>query len=187
MINSPPQHGKSLAVDDFVAWVAGMNPSMRVIFASYSDELGVRANKEVERVMSLVEYRKMFPNTQIDLPGWQMNSGLIEYCGHRGYFRNVTVRGGVTGMALDIGIIDDPIKGRREAHSPTERNAVWGWLTDDFRSRFSKRAGMLMINCPVGDTPVSMADGLWKPIRDVGQGWNHGRVAAKRSKSAHGV
>jgi hypothetical protein len=55
------------------------------------------------------------------------------------------VNGQITGQALDLGIIDDPIKGRAEASSKTIRDKTWNWLTDDFFSRFSKNAGLLII------------------------------------------
>ena len=42
-IGSPPQHGKSWAATDLIAWVAGKNPDLKAIYASYSDELGTRA------------------------------------------------------------------------------------------------------------------------------------------------
>ena len=37
------------------------------------------------------------------------------------YFRNTTVGGSITGEGLDLGVIDDPIKGRKEANSLTVR------------------------------------------------------------------
>ena len=53
--------------------------------------------------------------------------------------------GSITGEALDIGVIDDPIKGRAEANSIVTRDKVWMWLTDDVFSRFSETAALLMI------------------------------------------
>jgi hypothetical protein len=41
-ISSPPQHGKSWAATDFIAYVAGKQPDRKTIFGSYSDDLGVR-------------------------------------------------------------------------------------------------------------------------------------------------
>jgi hypothetical protein len=64
---------------------------------------------------------------------------------HRGSFRNTTVEGQITGHGLDIGIIDDPIKGRAEAMSKAVRDKIWDWFTDDFVTRFSDSAGLLMI------------------------------------------
>ena len=33
-ISAPPQHGKSWAATDFMSWVAGKNPDLKIIFAS---------------------------------------------------------------------------------------------------------------------------------------------------------
>ena len=50
---------------------------------------------------------------------------MLEFVGHDGYFRNTTVLGAITGEALDLGVIDDPIKGRAEASSLLQRDKVW--------------------------------------------------------------
>jgi predicted phage terminase large subunit-like protein len=77
--------------------------------------------------------------------GWLRNSNVLEYVGHRGLFRNTTIEGQITGQGLDIGIVDDPIKGRAEANNKAVREKTWGWFTDDFFTRFSDSAGLLMI------------------------------------------
>ena len=46
-ISAPPQHGKSWAATDFIAWVAGRQPDRKTIFGSYSDDLGVRTNNDL--------------------------------------------------------------------------------------------------------------------------------------------
>jgi hypothetical protein len=69
----------------------------------------------------------------------------MQYVNHDGDFRNTTVQGQITGFGLDLGVIDDPIKGRAEASSLANRDKTWNWLTDDFFSRFSDQAGMVMI------------------------------------------
>jgi predicted phage terminase large subunit-like protein len=46
---------------------------------------------------------------------------------------------------LDLGVIDDPMKGRAEAQSKLIRDKTWSWMTDDFFGRFSDKAGLLMI------------------------------------------
>jgi hypothetical protein len=89
-------------------------------------------------------YRATFADTQIGLAGWQCNTNLIEYAHHAGSFRNTTVLGAVTGLELHLGIIDDPVKGRQEAFSKQIRDRTWGWLTDDFMTRFNKDAGVLI-------------------------------------------
>jgi len=37
------------------------------------------------------------------------------------------------------------VKGSKEAHSKTVRDSTWKWFTDDFRSRFADKAGLLVI------------------------------------------
>ncbi|ROW33164.1 hypothetical protein CGZ60_00100 [Neisseria animalis] len=44
LIEAPPQHGKSKAVVDALAWLVGLNPDYKIIFSSFSERPGVRAN-----------------------------------------------------------------------------------------------------------------------------------------------
>lgn len=151
VIQAPPQHGKSEAVTDGIAWMAGKNPSLRFIYCSFSDRLGVRANLKTQRTIDKPKYKKIFPGTQINSRrtvtsvGYQRNKEMIEFVEAGGSFRNTTVRGSITGETLDIGIIDDPIKGREEANSITIRDKTWSWFTDDFLTRFDEYAGLLII------------------------------------------
>jgi predicted phage terminase large subunit-like protein len=142
---APPQHGKSRAAEDFIAWVAGKNPDMKTIYASFSDELGVMRNINLQRMIASPRYQQVFGNTRCGIYGWQTNTSLIEYAGHKGSFRNVTVNGAVNGMELNLGVIDDPVKGRAEASSSMIRDRTWNWFTDDFLGRFAKNSAMLMI------------------------------------------
>ena len=149
---APPQHGKTETVTDFTAWLAGKNPNLKTIFGSYSDDLGVRVNLNLQRMIDSYRYRIAFPNTKLntsntssDSARWIRNSSLLEYVGYDGSFRNTTVMGQINGLGLDFGVIDDPMKGRAEAMSKTIRDKTWAWMTDDFFGRFSDKAGLLMI------------------------------------------
>jgi len=152
ILQAPPQHGKSEQVMDFVSWVAGQNPNMKTIFGSYSEDLGIRVNMQLQRMYDSETYRKIFANTKLNdsnvvtMAGrYLRNSSILEYVGSEGSFRNTTVLGQINGMGLDLGVIDDPIKGRAEASSKVARDKVWNWFTDDFFGRFSNKAGFLMI------------------------------------------
>lgn len=148
VIQAPPQHGKSVQIIDFIAWLCGRHPHLRHIYASFSDRLGLRANLKLRRIFASDAYRRVFHDTiRLGTPGSevQRTQNFLEFVNQVGYFRNTTVRGSVTGEGLDLGIIDDPIKGRAEANSETVRDATWDWFTDDFFSRFSDDAGLLII------------------------------------------
>lgn len=152
LLQAPPQHGKTYQIEDFIAWFAGKEPDSKTIFASYSDELGIRVNLAMQRMLTSPRYREVFKNTRIagqntvTLSGrYQRNSSMLEFVGYKGSFRNTTIMGQINGQGLDLGVIDDPIKGRAEANSKVTRDKAWGFLMDDFFGRFSEKAGILMI------------------------------------------
>ena len=152
MLQTPPQHGKSLSVIDFIGWSVGLDPELRVIYASFRDRLGIRANLRLQRALDSKIYKNIFPDTYLTTKHivtiaerHLRNHEVLEFVGHEGYFRNTTVGGAITGEALDLAVIDDPIKGRAEASSEVTRDKTWNWITDDVFSRFSENAGLIMI------------------------------------------
>jgi hypothetical protein len=97
-----------------------------------------------QRIYDSERYRDVFFGTQI-MPEKNSafegrdtrNLALLEYIEAQGSFRNTTVNGQITRQSLDLGFIDDPLKGRAEASSKANRDKVWNWFTNDFFSRFS--------------------------------------------------
>jgi predicted phage terminase large subunit-like protein len=150
VLQAPRQHGKSTQVLDLVSWLLGLDPSINVIFTSYSERLGIRANLKLQRSFATSTYQKIFPDTKMpelgrEVGSKQRNHNMIEFLNTEGSFRNTTVGGRVTGESLDLGIVDDPIKGREEANSEIIRDKTWEWFTDDFMGCFSQRAALLVI------------------------------------------
>jgi predicted phage terminase large subunit-like protein len=152
VLQAPPQHGKTETMIDFIAWAAGQDPNLKTIFGSYSDDLGIRVNMALQRLYEAPRYRQIFGRTRInesnvssDSGRWLRNTSILEYVKREGSFRNTTVLGQINGQGLDLGVIDDPIKGRAEAQSKAMRDKTWSWFTDDFFGRFSDHAGFVMI------------------------------------------
>ena len=153
ILEAPPQHGKSFQIIDLCTWIAGLDPNLRTIFASYSDRLGTRANLRSQRTYDSERYQAIFPETKIKqsrrLGAVESNflrtTEILEFIGKEGSFRNTTVMGGITGEGLDIGLMDDATKGRAEARSKTVKQKTIDWLTDDFFTRFSELAGLINI------------------------------------------
>lgn len=152
VIEAPPQHGKSSLAVDFIAWLSGKHPDNRTIYTSFSERLGIRANLQLQRMMSSKRFKGTFPECQIPeknavaISAQKLrNREIIEFLDKDGYFRNTTVQGAINGESLDFGVVDDPIRGRKDANSITVRNACWDWFTDDFFTRFSEDAGLLCI------------------------------------------
>ena len=152
ILNTPPQHGKSFGIMDLLSWIIGNDPTTMNIYASYAERLGKRCNKALQRTFEHPKYRKIFPNLNVTNPKnkGDLNSELLETwnmadADAAGFFRNTTVNGAITGDTMDIGIIDDPVKGRKEARSIVVSQSVWEWFEDDFDTRLSEYAGILII------------------------------------------
>lgn len=143
-----PTHN-SHNIIDFTSWAVGKRPETNVIFSSFSDRLGVRANLRMQRLMTGDRFARTFNSgkprlAQKAAPGQYLrNQSILEF-NSGGSFRNTTVLGSVTGEGLDLGVIDDPLKGRAAANSKATRDKTWDWLTDDFFTRFSETAGLIM-------------------------------------------
>jgi len=156
IIQAPPQHGKSLAVTDFITWAIGTDPTLKIIYASVSERLGIRANREVQRAFHSEKYSSVFPGL---LSGATvgikrdsaplMNSSAIEFsngdANHPGSFRNTTIGGLIIGESLDLCIIDDPVKSHEAALSATIREKTWNWFMADAKTRFSDQAALLIV------------------------------------------
>src|SRR6516225_5871201 len=80
-IMAPPQHGKSWTVTDFIAWCIGKNPDWKMIFTSYSVELGTGTNHALQRILTGEAYQLIFPLIKVGAAGWQCNSELVEFAG----------------------------------------------------------------------------------------------------------
>jgi predicted phage terminase large subunit-like protein len=173
IIVAPPQHGKSFSITDFMSWYLGRRPDHRIVYASYSDRLGIRANRTIQRIIDTPKYSKIFPDVHIGTSnvvtqiGKLLRNNDIVETDREGYFRNTTVNGPINGEGLDLGVIDDAIKGRKESNSKIVRKTVWDWLTDDLMSRFSEYAGLLMINTRwhVDDPAGRMIDKLGHKVK----------------------
>jgi predicted phage terminase large subunit-like protein len=61
------------------------------------------------------------------------------------HYRCAGVQQAIAGKRGDLGIIDDPVPGREQADSETERRKTWNWYRDDFRQRLKPEASILIV------------------------------------------
>jgi hypothetical protein len=153
LVTMPPQHGKSeLTSRRMPAYLLGKNPTLKVIGCSYSGDLSKAFNRDVQRIIDNEDYAELFPSTTLSSSNvktsaqgsYLRNADLFEVVGHRGFYKSVGVGGSLTGTAADIGIIDDPIKDKVEAESPTYRARVWDWYTNVFLTRMHNESQQLI-------------------------------------------
>lgn len=153
MVLMPPRMGKSELVSRRLpAYILGKNPDMPIITASYGADLARRMNRDVQRIIDSPAYKQIFPKTKlwgknirtIADGAWLRNSDEFEVVEYNGYYRGAGVGGAITGMGMKYGIIDDPVKNRQDANSPTIRNGLWDWYTSTFRTRLAPGGGILI-------------------------------------------
>lgn len=155
ILTAPPRHGKSQLISrDFPAWLFGIDPNLSIIAASYSSDLAVRMNKDVQRIMDGTQYADIFPDSILskkrNAGGYASSAirtmSLFEIPFKKGSLRSVGVGNGITGMGCDVLIIDDPFKDRKDADSPTMRRNVWDWYTSTARTRLAPNGGIIVMH-----------------------------------------
>ena len=153
MIFEPPRHGKSEQVSRRLpAYILGRNPDTSIIACSYTADLAARMNRDVQRIIDGPNYSDIFPETKLFRQNvravagdtWLRNSEIFEIVDRKGVYKNAGVGGAITGMGFNYGIIDDPIKNREEASSPTYREKIYDWYTSTFYTRKEKDACILL-------------------------------------------
>ena len=153
MVFVPPQHGKSEVVSRiFPAWAFGRNPDLKIAGCSYSSDLAGQFSRSIQRTIDSQEYHDIFPdailngsNAHTNVKGYLRNVNVFEFVGRRGFYKAVGVGGGLTGTAVDIAIIDDPVKDAIEAYSSTYRARVWDWYNSVLTTRLHNHSKQLFI------------------------------------------
>lgn len=144
----PPQHGKSeLSTRSFPAYLLGRNPDLKLALASYNATLAENFSREIQRRMTSQEFKLLFPEGRIaEKKGEaERTAEFFAMVGRRGYLKAVGRGGSLTGTAVDIGIIDDPLKDRQEAQSTIIKQQLWEWYTDVFETRLHNDSAQVII------------------------------------------
>lgn len=153
--------------------------------ASYNLNKAEEFGGEVRDIVNSAAYRNLFPNVQLKEDTrakgfWRTSQG--------GFYIAAGVGTALTGRGTvgPIVLIDDPLKDREEADSERTRETVKQWYSSVVLSRFPR--AVIVVQCMTGDTPVLMADGSEKPLREIRPGdriatYDNGRVSTSTVKN----
>lgn len=144
MVETGPQHGKSVTISETLpSWIMGKWPEKRIIIGSYNDETAERfCRRNKEKVVA-------FGNTLFNIQIGRINRATeFELDGHLGRLISRGIMGGVTGNPADVMLIDDGIKNRQEADSPSYRAKLWDEWQNSFKSRLAAHAKVIVIGTP---------------------------------------
>jgi predicted phage terminase large subunit-like protein len=143
IITMPPRHGKSeLASRRFPAWFVGRDPYRNVIFGTYNSDLALDFGRDVREIMISETYGDIFPGVRLR-KGSKAADRMETTRGGKLFFAGAGE--GLTGRGADLLLIDDPLKDRKEADSPTIRNDRWKWFAEVAMTRLSADGGLVVI------------------------------------------
>lgn len=175
ILSMPPQHGKSEGLTvRYPVWRLCRNHRLRVAVGAYNqthaNRFSRKSRKLARDLLPLSAERKAANE-------WETAAG--------GTFVAVGVGAGITGLPVDLLVIDDPVKNREEADSPAHQERVWEWYMDDLTTRLQHGAPVIVVMCMAGDTRVLMADGTEQELRHVRPGdavasYDAGRLVAAK-------
>lgn len=150
LINAPPRHGKSFTATNFVEWLLGKEPTLKLMSASYNEALSktfsrkVRGTIETEKIGDNIVYNDVFPETKLKFGSSEVMKWQIEKSPQVNYL--ATSPGGTaTGFGADWTVIDDLVKNAEEANNAMVLEKQWDWFVNTMLSRRESKKKVLII------------------------------------------
>jgi len=138
MVLMPPGSAKSTYVSElFPPWYLAQGPDLRVIGASNTADLAGDFSRRVRR--------RIREHGAVLGYGMAREAEELWTTTHGGQYRAAGVGATITGMRADLGVIDDPVKGRQEADSEVVQKRVWDWYWGDFFTRLKPGASQVLV------------------------------------------
>jgi len=166
IISVPPRHGKStLTSEIFPAWFLGRNPDKRIIACSYAASLAHRFSRKARNLIAGHNFSAVFGQRgspsrlhvrtdrthdqrpyAVTLADDSRNVGEWDLAApYRGGYTSAGVGGSITGKGAHVLLIDDPVKGAKEAASTTIQESIWEWYLSDAYTRLEENGAIVII------------------------------------------
>lgn len=177
IVTLPPRHGKSMLISQlFPCWFLGRHPAAQVIQTGYSQDIALFHSRRARDYFSSARFHQVFPGVlhEPERPAQEVvevSKQSAHEWGSRqgGRYYAVGVGGGITGRGADLGLIDDPLKNREEANSPTTRAKVLDWYRSTFYTRLSPEGRIVVVMTRWHRQ--DLVGRLIEEIKDGGEAW----------------
>lgn len=140
----PPGSAKSTYLSAVTpAWCMSKWPDYRVILASYASDLAEKHSRKArnicrqEKHISIWDDRPTLNQDQRAVGEWALSN--------KSEFMAAGLQAGITGNRADLLIIDDPVKNREDADSPTIQKKTQEEFRDSAMSRLKPNASIILI------------------------------------------
>lgn len=119
----------------------GRYPGLQVLMTSYAARPIERHSKRARQIVSSWDYESIWNTTLLQgsraADQWELSNGSHLYA--------AGLMGAITSTRCRLGIIDDPVAGRAEAASETIRQSTLEAYQDDFLTRLTPGASIILI------------------------------------------
>jgi len=137
IINIPPRTLKSVCVSvAWPAWLLGHNSKIRIIAASYAQNISIKHSLDCRFVMESPWYKEIFEETRLSKKENRKTKFITTNFGMR--FAS-SVGGSITGEGGDILIIDDPNNPAQIASEKIRKKTI-EWYEQTFVSRLNNKS-----------------------------------------------
>lgn len=143
LIEAPPRHGKTeTASRRLSSYLMGKYQNTQVVNATYNQDFANDIGRDVRHIVKSDEYQNVFSSTlRADSKAadrFHLDNGSMYVSVGRG--------SGLTGRGMHYGIIDDPLKDRKEAESERTRQELWDWFRAVFYTRQMPNCSIMIMN-----------------------------------------
>lgn len=133
VISAPPQHGKSTLLLHALVWLLAQNPARRNAYVTYAAQV---AQDQMYKARLIAQRAGLELETTLDRWRTPQGGGVVA----------TGIGGPLTGYAVDgLLIVDDYVKNRQEAESPTHRERAWAWFTSTALTRVHPGASVVVV------------------------------------------
>lgn len=144
MIQMPPRHAKSFTTSKCLPlWFLARYPNKEVIVAGYGQDFINDFGSWSKGIVDNPEFKTIFPDFEIRKDSKAKNR-LVTKQG--GGVRFAGAGSAITGRGAHLFVIDDPIKGEKEADSEISAEDLWKWYWGVARTRLHPGGGMIVMH-----------------------------------------
>lgn len=189
IIVQPPRTGKTELVSRRApAYIFGKDPDAQVIATSYAASLAVLNSIDVQNIIESREYQGVFPETKLYSKGVRNKGPVVlrrqdrfRIVGRAGQYLAAGVDGGIVGSGFEYGLVDDPVKGYKEAVSAVNSRKVWDWFWNDFMTRQASFARVCITTTRWTDHDLvgRLKEDIYSGLDELG--WRIVRLEAEKS------
>lgn len=138
MVFMPPGSAKSRYCSQlFPAWMLQRRKRFKILGACHTTGL---AEDFSDKIQTLIR-----DNQEVLGYGLRTEAKHRWYTTNGGAYMAAGVGTAIPGFRSDLGIVDDPVKGRQAADSEVDRKAVWDWYIGSFERRLTPGAPVIII------------------------------------------